>query len=360
MSTIILIEDSSKSLFGGGQKISSIVLEQMKKIGKRVIYVDFADNPKLEGHLDLRRSKVLKLYNKDLNRPFGILLHLVVLIPNFLILTLTILKEKNPIVYVTSKRGLIYVGAFALLFRVNYIYHAHMVLQGKVYDRVILFIIKNAYCCICVSEYVLLEYQKRGIKNGILLENPVESVRFKDSKSKRVGVFRVLFIGSVIEIKGLNYLLDIFSIYSGSDIEIHVLGTGNLLNNYKKAYGSNDQIIFHGFINDVHRFLNEIADVLVLPTIISEAAPTAMQQAMLQGVPLITTDIGGQASFVDNGINGILVRPRNTKNILDAILMMKDDLDFHKSLSFNCKEKAKGFKTVEDFGNGFLDIVNQV
>ena len=218
MSTIILIEDSSKSLFGGGQKISSIVLEQLQRFGKRVIYVDFVDNPKLKVYVDLRRSKVLKLYYKVLNFPFGTFLQLVLLIPNFFILTVTILNEKNPIVYATSKRGLIYGGVFALLFRVEYIYHAHMVMQGKLYDKLILFFIRNAHCCICVSEYVLLEFKKRGVKNCILLENPIERAEFKNSKSRKVGVFRVVFIGSVIEIKGINYLLDIFNIYSHSDI----------------------------------------------------------------------------------------------------------------------------------------------
>lgn len=359
MSTIIFIEDSSKSLFGGGQKISSIALEQFKKSGKRVIYIDFVENTKLIAHLDTKRSKVLKLYHKGFYGPFGTLLQFIVLIPNFLVLAVTMRKEKNPVVYATSKMGLVYGGTLALLLRVPYIYHAHMLLQGKVYDGVILFLMRNAKCCICVSDYVHLEFQKRGLKNGIVLDNPMDHVDLKNLKPKDLGVFRALFIGSVIEIKGLKYLLDIFNIYSGSDIEIHVLGSGNLLNSYKQAYRSNSQIIFHGFVNDVHYYLNKVADVLVLPTVISEAAPTAIQQAMLHGVPVITTDIGGQRSFVDDGITGILVEPRSSKNILEAILKMRDDLDFYDSLSFNCKEKAKGFRTIGDFEQGFLEIFTQ-
>jgi glycosyltransferase involved in cell wall biosynthesis len=358
MSTIIFIEDSSKSLFGGGQKISSIALDQFKKSGKRVIYIDFVENSRLMAKLDTKRSKVLKLYHKVFYGPFGTLLQFIVLIPNFLILAVTMLKEKNPVVYATSKMGLVYGGTLALLLRVPYIYHAHMLLQGKVYDGVILFLMRNAKCCICVSDYVYLEFQKRGLKNGIVLENPMDHVDLKNFKPKDLEVFRVLFIGSVIEIKGLKYLLDIFNIYSGSDIEIHVLGSGSLLNNYKQAYRSYSQIIFHGFVNDVHSYLNKMANVLVLPTVISEAAPTAIQQAMLHGVPVITTDIGGQCFLIEDGITGILVKPRDTKNILDAILKMKSDSGFYESLSFNCTEKAKDFITIEDFEKSFLDVFN--
>lgn len=360
MSSVILLEDSSKSLFGGGQKISSFAIVQLSRHGKRVVYIDFVVNHKLKVYLSQKSDEFLKLFHSHSGKLIGRLLNLALVLPNFIKLFLIILREKQPIIYATTKRALIYGGTLGLVLRVPYVYHAHMVMQGKPYDKAILFLIKHAHKCICVSDYTLSDYQKRGIKNLFLLENPLEGGVVREHKPRDSRVFSVAFIGSLVEIKGVKYLLEIFNNHSSQDIEIHVFGTGVQMNYFKECYGSNQHIQFHGFVDDVNKYLDELIDVLVLPTLIPESASTVIQQAMSRGVPVITTNIGAQKTFVIDGFTGFLVKPQSSDDIMKAILKMKQNPELYETLSKNCRETAKKFISLEVFGKELNELFDRV
>ena len=65
-------------------------------------------------------------------------------------------------------------------------------------------------------------------------------------------------------------------------------------------------------------------DVLVVPSIWYEVSPLVIQEAFMAGVPVITTNIGGMAELVDDGVNGYKF-PLNDWAALKQI--MKADYD---------------------------------
>lgn len=44
-----------------------------------------------------------------------------------------------------------------------------------------------------------------------------------------------------------------------------------------------------------------------------------IQQAMAMAIPVITTDIPGPSEVIENGISGLLVQPKSTESLFDAM-----------------------------------------
>jgi glycosyltransferase involved in cell wall biosynthesis len=64
------------------------------------------------------------------------------------------------------------------------------------------------------------------------------------------------------------------------------------------------------------------SDVVVLPSTYNEGIPRSLLEALACGKPVITTDWKGCRETVEQGRNGFLVKPNDTKSLLAAFEMM--------------------------------------
>ena len=62
--------------------------------------------------------------------------------------------------------------------------------------------------------------------------------------------------------------------------------------------------------------------IICSPTFYGEGVPKALIEAAACGLPIITTDIPGCREIVRNGVNGILVPPKNVQALVDALEML--------------------------------------
>ena len=85
-------------------------------------------------------------------------------------------------------------------------------------------------------------------------------------------------------------------------------------------------------------------DILVLPSINPDPLPTVVLEAMATGKPIVGYAHGGVCEMVKNGVNGLLVEPRNPDLLANAI----NKLLQNKKL---CKQIGK--KSLERFNNNF-------
>ena len=353
---ILFLEDSSKSFFGGGQKISSYVLKLLNSTKLIIYYFDFKVNKILQSNLTSteNKSKLLLHYSKI--NSISLFINLLFTILNCFILVWYSIKFNFGVIYSTNKRTLFYAFLLYIICKKPFIYHAHMMMQNKWYDYFVIFAIKRAKYCICVSEYVEIEYKKIGLLNTILIANPLDNnVLSKKFHYHKQNKFNISFFGSINSIKGVKYLLGSIKYLNDFDITLSIYGEGIELEKFKSIHANNEKIIFHGFTNEVINKIDE-TDILILPTIIPEAAPTIIQQAMSRGVPVITTNIGGQKYFVKDKINGILIKPKCSKEIANAILFFLKDQEFYKFVSLNNSKDSLNFNTITDFNKQILTI----
>ena len=81
--------------------------------------------------------------------------------------------------------------------------------------------------------------------------------------------------------------------------------------------GVADSVIFTGFLSDT-RVVTTLVDIVLVPSIIPEACPRTIIEAMAVGKPVIATPLGGSKELVTPE-TGILVPPENAEAIASAI-----------------------------------------
>ena len=82
--------------------------------------------------------------------------------------------------------------------------------------------------------------------------------------------------------------------------------------------GLDGQVIMTGFRRDVPEVMAAL-DVLVLPSIRSEAVSQVILQALALGTPVVGTTVGGTPDVVRDGVSGLLVPPADAPALAAAI-----------------------------------------
>ena len=79
-----------------------------------------------------------------------------------------------------------------------------------------------------------------------------------------------------------------------------------------------------GQVDDMPELLR-LVDIFVLPTSYGEGLPKSLIEAAATALPLIATDVPGCREVVVDGVNGLLIPPKNPKALCDAILALHND-----------------------------------
>lgn len=83
------------------------------------------------------------------------------------------------------------------------------------------------------------------------------------------------------------------------------------------------RILFTGGCNDLPTLLANV-DLFVLPSR-SEGFSNAIIEAMAAALPVVATDVGGNAEAVQHGTTGLIVPPQNPEALATAILTLLDN-----------------------------------
>jgi glycosyltransferase involved in cell wall biosynthesis len=156
-----------------------------------------------------------------------------------------------------------------------------------------------------------------------------EYIRIKYNINKEDFIF--IFVGRIVQDKGINELLHAFDKLSKETTNIKLLLVGpfeEALNpiseNSKVILNNNQNIIEVGFQNDVRPFF-ALSDCLVFPSY-REGFPNVVIQAGAMGLPSIVSNINGCNEIVEDGINGLIVSPKDEDVLYDAMnKVFKDD-----------------------------------
>lgn len=100
------------------------------------------------------------------------------------------------------------------------------------------------------------------------------------------------------------------------------------------------KVIFAGRQDDVLPWLHAM-DIFVLPSYANEGVPQALLQAMLCGLPVISTHIGAIPEALTDGISGLVVAPKDVDSLARAIQRLLADPDLSKRLSAQAQRDIK-------------------
>jgi glycosyltransferase involved in cell wall biosynthesis len=89
------------------------------------------------------------------------------------------------------------------------------------------------------------------------------------------------------------------------------------------------------------------ATVLVLPSR-SEGMGRVLVEALCRGRPVVATSVGGIRDLVDDGVNGILVEPRNPQALADALIRLLSDRDLAGRLAAAARPSVEPWLATPD------------
>jgi len=197
---------------------------------------------------------------------------------------------------------------------------------------------------ICVSKDLENRAQNLGAKSTVVIPSPLMLTRYNRTnvhKKER----EVISVARLLPIKGISYLIKAMT--RVKDGSLVIIGDGperTKLELLSKHLELSDRVFFTGWISERSGILDHLeqATVFVLPSL-SEGLPRVLIEAMACGLPVVATNVGGVPEAVVDGVNGLLVPPRDEKALAEAIEHLFKDIDFRRRAS------AENVKAVTEY-----------
>ena len=141
---------------------------------------------------------------------------------------------------------------------------------------------------------------------------------------RKPNLFTFVFIGRVVRDKGIDELVEAFSLLHSEHPQTRLILVGRAEDNLdpvspntRSAIASHPAIEAVGSQRDVRPWL-AASDALVFPSY-REGFPNVVIEAGALDLPSIVTDINGSREIIVHGQNGIIVPPRNAQALLQAM-----------------------------------------
>lgn len=124
------------------------------------------------------------------------------------------------------------------------------------------------------------------------------------------------------------------------------------------ALGLGERIVFAGQLSDV-RPCYRAADALALPSH-SEGSPYVLLEAMAAGLPIVATAVGGVPEMVEDQASALLVEPRETRAMAEAIARVMIDTDFARKLAANAHALVATRYAPETYVRSLVELYREI
>ena len=156
---------------------------------------------------------------------------------------------------------------------------------------------------------------------------------------------RILFLGNVIERKGLHILLKAVSSLK-SQVSIDVVGSLNVEPDYAKKMqefvtvnGLSSMVTFHSSLDNepLKQKLRE-AHLLIVPSSY-EGFGIVYLEGMGFGLPAIGTTVGAAGEVIEHGKTGYLIEPNDSESLAQHITNLAENRNLLRKLSLNARNR---------------------
>ena len=212
--------------------------------------------------------------------------------------------------------------------------------------------LKNYDAVPCISEYVrerVANFMGSSRTRICTIYNGVDTDYFNpqiDPKNLKEnlgidGKKVILFVGRLVSLKGVQYLLEAMPSVlkeAREDVVLVICGTGVKMKYLKEMTGKLDlssNVIFAGFVP--HQQLPNyyaISDICVVPSTF-ESLGSVILEAMSMKKPVIGSNVGGIPEIIKHDNNGLLVPPKDPSALSAAILRLFMDNGLRRRISSN-------------------------
>lgn len=183
-----------------------------------------------------------------------------------------------------------------------------------------------------------------------LVYNGVDIEKFPRTPKvyKNGATFNILCVANYIPIKGQEYLIKAIAQVAKEGIKIHLYLIGQGPDETKlrkmvvdlKIQGS---VTFLGLqpYENVYRYMSQ-ADMFIMPSYY-DSFGCVYVEAMSTGTVTCGCDVYGPKEIINDGVDGLLVKPRDVQSIVDAIKKVHSDICYRKRIEDNAVKRAAQF-----------------
>ena len=170
-------------------------------------------------------------------------------------------------------------------------------------------------------------------------------------------------IGRLSPEKCFKNLLEAIKIVSSdcTDIRLVIIGEGGereMLEKMIQQLGLLDRVMMPGYRNEAKRYIPYFK-VFALSSL-TEGLPITILEAMREGVPILSTRVGGVPEALDQGKAGVLVDTSNINFLAQGIYRLRNDPELGKRVAERAKKIVSQNYSSQRMAMGYLNIYKHI
>ena len=239
-------------------------------------------------------------------------------------------------------------------------------------DRILAFFSHGIICNSLKASGTLVKKYSFDADKVFTVHNGINAVDFLketrlDSKMK-IAQKVVGTVGRLHPSKNYRLFLDMARIvlenFAHNDLKFVIVGEGELrdeLEEYSQQSGIADSVVFTGESDDVFPLLQAM-DVFVM-TSQYEGFSNAIMEAMLAGLPVVATDVGGNSELVIDGENGFLCPLNDAASLAERVVSLlgneRDAMEMGEKGRDRVRAEFKIERMVRETEEVYLGLLNR-
>lgn len=219
--------------------------------------------------------------------------------------------------------------------------------NNKKYIRKVINSVKYFDYFVVVSKELQRFYEKKVIPKCIYIPNSIKIEKnFAHNPQKKL-----IAVGRLEPEKGFLDLIDIFKVFNDiyPDFKLIIVGDGSqkkILEERIVKYKIEKKIKIMGFLSpkNVHKELNTA--MLYLMTSYTESFGIVLIEAMAHSIPCLAFDsANGAKEIIKNNYNGYLIKNRNQKQYIEALIELIENEELYNYYSLNANKTSNLFSS---------------
>lgn len=321
-----------------------------------------------------------KLFLRIWIKLFGLIfifINPIIFIYDFLALSLVFIRNKADIIHINnggypgalSCRAAAVAAKFVGFKRIIFSVHNTAFKRVGLMDRFIDYLVKRSIDTIVTGSKAsgLALVKNRGFDQSRIINiyhGVHESVSLPKSQFSAEGFNSersITMVARFEDRKGHKYVIEAFKKLldmnsSFADIKLNLIGDGPIFADIKylvESNGLDNNVRFLGHRDD---YINYIAASLILlnPSIGYEDLPYIILEAMSLGVPVIGTDIAGIPEEIEDTVTGIVVPPKDSAALAQAIFSLLSDDKKRVQAGNAARDRFRRIFTIDEMLKNYL------
>lgn len=183
-----------------------------------------------------------------------------------------------------------------------------------------------------------------------------------EPKSSNGCRFIFLFVGRIIGLKNIPTMINAFTkaFKNREDVELRLIGDGELLESYKQEYKSFKNIFFAGskFGSDLKSEYRN-ASAFILPSS-SEQWGLVVNEALAAGLPVIVSDqVGAAHDLVEGKDTGFIFPYQDVDTLANQMRIMVEDKQLYNKFSINASTLMKDYWNYSLYSKCLVEFIEK-